>query len=379
MSSATSYAVFCHGHGLGGLELQLVSRVIDANAAGDKAILICAEDGKLAPYARQKNIPVETVPFRLKYIDPRTIYSLGKLFRKHTVQVCIVGNSHLLSLALLARKFYSPKTKIIFSQMMQSGLPKRDWFHDRVYHSLDAAIVMTKKMKAELESTTVMDPKKVHAIAPGIDHLAFFRNDQERRSDRDHFQIPQDAKVIGCIGRLDQHKDQLLLLEAFAESGLSDQYLLILCGDETPDSSGYAEQLRDYVTSHTLNESVRFMPFTDSVQRLFSCFDIFVMPSRSETFGLVVVEAMAVGVPVIATNSGGVPEIIDDGKTGLLFDPRDKQKLTELLLKLAGSEKLRQSLTEEAQLTVRERFDYLTQTKKFFDVCKATISPIPGE
>ncbi|HET9136119.1 MAG TPA: hypothetical protein VFO76_05725, partial [Candidatus Kapabacteria bacterium] len=59
MKPAISYAVFCHGYGLGGLELQLAARVVDANTAGDTAILVCAGDGKLSPYARQKNIPVE--------------------------------------------------------------------------------------------------------------------------------------------------------------------------------------------------------------------------------------------------------------------------------------------------------------------------------
>jgi glycosyltransferase involved in cell wall biosynthesis len=374
VNSDISYAVFCHGYGLGGLELQLVARAIDANEAGDMAIVVCAEDGRLAPYAREKNIPVETVPFRLKYFDPRSIIALGKIFRRHKIQVCIVGNSHLLSIALVARKFFSPATRIIFNQMMQSGLPKKDWFHDRVYKSLDAAIVMTKKMKAELEATTVMDAKKIVVVAPGVQYKDFHRSEKERHSDREYFQVPQDAFVIGCIGRLDKHKDQLLLLEAFAESGLRQNSQLILCGDETPDSYGYADTLRKYVAAHDLNDAVRFIPFTDSVNRLFSCFDIFVMPSRSETFGLVVVEAMAAGIPVIATNSGGVPEIIEDGKTGLLFDPRDKKKLIELLRKLFESKELRTSLATEALNVVRERYDYQRQKRKFFEICEATIS-----
>ncbi|HET9135300.1 MAG TPA: glycosyltransferase family 4 protein, partial [Candidatus Kapabacteria bacterium] len=308
----------------------------------------------------------------------RTIISLGKIFRKHNIQVCIVGNSHLLSIALLARKVFSPATSIIFTQMMQSGLPKKDWFHNWIYRSLDAAIVMTKKMKAELEATTVMDPKKIVALAPGIKYQKFHRSKEEQYRDREYFQVPQDAFVIGCIGRLDKHKDQLLLLEAFAESGLHANCLLVLCGDETPDSFGYAQKLREYVAAHELKEVVRFMSFTDSVERLFSCFDMFVMPSRSETFGLVVVEAMAAGIPVIATNSGGVPEIIEDGQTGLLFDPRDKKKLIELLRKLFESKELRASLATEALNVVRERFDYERQTRRFFGSCEATIpSSIP--
>lgn len=86
--------------------------------------------------------------------------------------------------------------------------------------------------------------------------------------------------------------------------------------------------------------------------------DIMVMPSNKESFGVAALEACASGVPVIASNVGGIPEIIEDGRNGILIEPGDEKALTEAIVKLSGDPALRQQMGEAGRKIARERFDF---------------------
>ncbi len=367
--SPHSYLFLCDGKGLGGLELQMLERTLDARERGAAAVLACSSKGKLSPYAASRGLKPERVEVNIPYYDPIATFRLGKIARKHRATVCVVGQSRLLSQALIARKVWGLEMAVVFYQQMQSGHPKRDWFHDKIYSSVDAAVVLTQQMKHELEQTTVMQPDKVHVIPYGINAERFILTGSNRNALKRQFDIPEDTYVVGCVSRLDFQKDQLTLIRAFAKSELPANSVLVIAGDVTPGYEGYDEELRKATAELGIAERTIFLPFTNEIPKLLSCFDVFVLPSRSETFGLVVVEAMAAGVPVVATEAGGVPEIITDGKTGLLFPAQNDQPLADHLSRLAASEELRQQIGGEAQLDVRKRYDYRLQTDRFFEVC----------
>lgn len=96
------------------------------------------------------------------------------------------------------------------------------------------------------------------------------------------------------------------------------------------------------------------------------CLDVLVLPSNSETFGLVLIEGMTSELPIIATNSGEVPEIITDGVDGLLFEPNDSSQLAQLLNKLQRDKELSSRLAQTAKNNARIKFDYKRNVNKFF-------------
>jgi hypothetical protein len=166
ISTTNSYLFLCDGKGLGGLDLQMLERVLDARQRGAEAVLACSAKGKLAPYAASRGVKAERVEVNIPYYDPIATFRLGKIAKKHDVNVCVVGQSRLLSQALIARKVWGLEMAVVFYQQMQSGHPKRDWFHDKIYSSVDAAIVLTQQMKRELVETTVMQPDRRHRGCP---------------------------------------------------------------------------------------------------------------------------------------------------------------------------------------------------------------------
>ncbi len=96
----------------------------------------------------------------------------------------------------------------------------------------------------------------------------------------------------------------------------------------------------------------------DEAQRIIRAGDIFVMPSLSESFGVAAAEAASYGLPVVATNVGGVPEIVRDGDTGLLIPPGDEAALAEAILRLAQDGNLRQSMGKAGRRLVAEKYDF---------------------
>ena len=130
------------------------------------------------------------------------------------------------------------------------------------------------------------------------------------------------------------------------------------------------EHLKKRTAELKIEGSVRFLPFTTEIPALMNAFDLSLLPSRGETFGLVVIEAMAAGIPVIGTNAEGVPEIIRQEENGMLVPPRDSDALANAMRHLTEDNGLRERLGRQARQDAIERYDYGKQTQKFFDYCR---------
>jgi glycosyltransferase involved in cell wall biosynthesis len=134
--------------------------------------------------------------------------------------------------------------------------------------------------------------------------------------------------------------------------------MFLIAGDETVGEHGYKEYLLRLCKKLDIEQYVKYIPFTNDVPRLMAALDVFVLPSFSETFGLVVVEAMAMERPIIATNAGGLPEIITNGKTGLLIRPHDATAVAWAIHRVLSDTALRSSLGHLAREEALKRYDF---------------------
>jgi glycosyltransferase involved in cell wall biosynthesis len=151
-----------------------------------------------------------------------------------------------------------------------------------------------------------------------------------------------DAAVLLCIvARINEWKGHDLLLRAFAIAieQVPDAILLVVGQDD-----GQRATLEQLANSLGITSRVRFTGFRADAHRFVAACDVFVMPSVEEPFGLVFLEAMALGRPVVATNDGGTPEVVVDGVTGLLSAQGDVDALADHLVRLAADPTLRARL-----------------------------------
>lgn len=353
--------------GFGGLEIQTILRAKDALDRGYNPVVIVQRNSRSENFAQSLGLPIE-------YINGTSVFKsllLGNLFEKHKSDLCIVPKTNLLPLSLLGRRFSKRKPKIVFYQQMQSGINKKDPYHNQIYKNIDGAIVLTTIMEKMLIETTTIEDKKVFVVPYGVKWNLFQNEKANKIENRKRFNIPEDKFVIGCVGRIEPLKGQDILLEAFAKANLPDS-VLVFAG--TVDNANFYSKLIEMAVKYKIANNVLFHQFTFDVPKLMSALDVFVMPSHSETFGLVLLEAMASSLPVVATNSGGVPEIVEPNKNGLLFEPKDSEQLSQLLLLIHNRKDFAKYLGENALEKVKIKFDYEKNVNKFFEVCELILS-----
>jgi glycosyltransferase involved in cell wall biosynthesis len=214
-------------------------------------------------------------------------------------------------------------------------------------------------MKEDVLSFTRMPREKVKVVPLGTDLQQFDPSHYNKIEARKIFGLPEKGYTIGVLGRLDRLKGQHILLRAVPE--VVEQHpnvIFLVVGDETAGEHGYKEYLLKLCHELGIERYVKYLPFIDDVPRLMAALDVFVLPSFSETFGLVVVEAMAMERPIIATNAGGLPEIITDGKTGLLVKPRDATAVAWAIHRVLSDSALRSSLGHLAREEALRRYDF---------------------
>ena len=196
-----------------------------------------------------------------------------------------------------------------------------------------------------------------HVVPNGIDADAFERLARPGAL-RAELGLSADALLLLMVGQMAPWKGHETFLRALArlQERRTDVTAVVAGSDLFGHGSGYAGSLRDLARDVGLGEAVRFLGQRDDVPTLVADCDVLVIPSRAEPFGRVALEAMAIGRPVVGTNAGGLPEVVEDGRTGLLVAVDDPGALAAALARLADDAELRRAMGQAGRLRVRERF-----------------------
>jgi len=183
---------------------------------------------------------------------------------------------------------------------------------------------------------------------------------------RNELGFKKEDIVIGSIGVIEKDKGHRYLVEAIAglkAEGIAN-VVCVICGTgpQEPD-------LKEFICAKGLDREVLFLGFRDDIPRVLKTLDIFALMSLTiESFSMAAVEAMAMEVPVIATNIGGIPEVIDDGKTGIIIPPGNADALCEAIKYLVKNPEARLKMGENGRARVLEKFTIEQNVRKTEDV-----------
>ena len=182
-------------------------------------------------------------------------------------------------------------------------------------------------------------------------------------------------QVVGCVGRLVEWKGQRVFIEALARLAPEYPHLRgLIVGGAEANGQAYEQELVALVHRLGLEDVVRFTGFRQDVPDLLRAMDVMVHASTSpEPFGRVLIEGMAAGAAVIGTDAGAVPEIIQDGVTGLLVPPGDAAALANALARALGDPQQRQAWCRAARQVVEQRFTMQTYVRGVMQVYKELI------
>jgi glycosyltransferase involved in cell wall biosynthesis len=185
-------------------------------------------------------------------------------------------------------------------------------------------VAVSRDLERWLVHTVGIPAAKVQTIHNGVDTERF--TDEGRGAGRAALGVADDTLVIGTVGRLDPVKDQIGLLDAFAALPSSDRAVLVVVGDGPCRAALKARAARPDLASR-----VRFLGERGDVATLLPGFDVFALSSISEGISNTLLEAMACGLPVVATRTGGNPELVVPGVTGALVPVSDCRALARAL------------------------------------------------
>ena len=256
-------------------------------------------------------------------------------------------NTEMLA-GLVLKHVFRRRLKLLFtsaSQRKHTGYTR--WLIAR----MDALVATSRKTAAYLNrpATVILHGIDTGAFCPPVDRTAL----------RKRLGVPQDQYLIGCFGRIREQKGTGDFVSAVsAVLSRNPEATAIVMGRATEEHRAYLADLQSQVAASGLSGRILFLPEVpvDAVADWYRVLDLFVAPQRWEGFGLTPVEAMACGVPVVATRVGAFDEIVADGETGLLTDPGDITGLGSAIGRLIDDSALRARMAAASLARARSAF-----------------------
>lgn len=216
--------------------------------------------------------------------------------------------------------------------------------------------------------------QKIEMIYNAIDPK-FFVSDKKDKSFLKNKGIPENAFIIGVVSAIWKPKGQHVILQALPKilKEAPNAHLLIVGGSRDRDTN-YIFQLHKMAWELGVSSQVVFTGPIDDVRTVYDSLDLLVFPTLKETFGIVLIEAMAMEVPVVASAVGGIPEVVKDGVNGLLVQPEDQEALANAVLRLIRNSDYRKDLAEKGRKSVERKFsinEYNKSSGKLFrNICE---------
>ena len=242
-----------------------------------------------------------------------------------------------------------------------------------------SVIASTGLEKQDLVELYGANEAKVTVVPPGVD-ADYFHPGSDKKVLKEELGLSADPMVF-TLGRLDPRKGFDLYLRAAAQAkqqlnhrGQVQFVLSAGTSNENGHETKERERLQQLSKSLQLDRSFIWRPVLpkEDIPRYYGASDVFVMPSRYELFGIVMLEAMACGVPVIATKFGGPPEVITDGVNGRLVDPTDIEAFAEAMTELIQHPKERERMGKAARQTIENKYSWETLARRhlrlYFDM-----------
>ncbi len=338
---------------VGGLQSGLVHLVNGLPRDGFHHEVCCLHE---AGRFRDRLPPVVRVhELRAGWHDPRAAIRLARVIRRLRPEIVHARNWSTWPDSVVATAL-ARGGRLIFSlhgwDTDAPVRPLRAWACRRLSRHTDHLCSVSRHAARLFAAETGLDPRRFEILPNGVD-IARFAPRDDRAAVRGELGIEPDALVIGTVGRLAAIKDYSLLMWATAVlirgTGARCRLLVVGDGDERSFLEALARRLG-------IADRVDFVGWREDVDRLLGAMDLFAMTSRREGMNNAILEAMATGLPVVATAVGGTPEMIEDGRHGRLVPPGDPSALVRALKALLDDASLRRQMGEMARLRVAWRF-----------------------
>lgn len=313
------------------------------------------------------------------FSDAKTVIELYALFRRKRYDIVhsVTPKAGLLSMIAGYLANVPVRIHIFTGQVWVTRKGLSRWFLktlDRILVLCATHILVDSRSQRDfLIEQGIVSNKKSSVLADGsicgVDTDKFSPNVEARKRIRKEYGISESDVVFLYLGRLNRDKGLLDLAHSFNEvCSKYDNTHLVIVG---PDEQGVGEEVESICAS--CKQKVHIAGYTDVPEQYFASADVFCLPSYREGFGVVIIQAASAGIPSIGTKIYGVVDTIEDGKTGLLYNPRDVDGLTSKMIEMIKRPDLRKTMGTNARIRASEKFSKGIATKALVDYYKSLL------
>ncbi|MCP4573054.1 MAG: glycosyltransferase family 4 protein [bacterium] len=334
--------------GFYGGEICIVELAAGFKARGHRVVCVARPGSLLAGRAAAVGLETVTLPL-LDWYEPLGVGRLRRLLVERGVEILhthVPRDHYIAAVATAGLSIRNVGTRHLLNPIHAVPL-KRPFFR-----RFSALVAVSDAVRRSLEVAALVPPERLVTIPNGVPYPPPAPYEGLRR----RAGVPPRAQVVGFVGRLCPTKGLGILLAAADRLRDRCPDLRILVAGEDGNDRRHGAALRREVARRGLDRTVTFLGYVPEAGRYCAEFDVQVVPSRAEPFGLVTLEALARGCPVVATAAGGSPEIVRHGREGFLVPPGDADALAVHLERLLASPELRRDMGEQGRVRVRNRF-----------------------
>ena len=364
---------FCTSDSWGGLEIYSCSLMQRLQSAGCRVLAVCKPHSKVEEFLVAREIPFVHLP----HYSPASIASIRfvrSILQLHDIQILHVHFHKDIWPASLALR--GDTCRRLYVSMYMGVGSKDDFWHRYIYRRVDGFFTSSKTLTARLPSLYVVPGQKVHFLPYGRALDRDSKSTERGSAIRSMLGLKPADTLVGTMVRIDPGKGVLDFVESYVclEESLRNKVHYLIVGEPTrkgrlkkgespfePRCEKYLGEIQSFVSKHNLEKNIHFAGFQKDVTGYLGAMDIFVFPSRDELYSLVMLDAMALPLPIIAARASGNLEQIEDGVNGLLYEVASPQDLAAKLSIYLNNPQQRRQHQRAARSFVEQNHD-MTKT-----------------
>jgi glycosyltransferase involved in cell wall biosynthesis len=250
--------------------------------------------------------------------------------------------------------------KLFLTKRMASGVRKKDLLHRYLYHRIETIFAISRYIRQSILNTCPVSEKKVTLLHNGIDLNLFNPKKFDKVMVRKELGLRAHSVVIGMVGRFSPGKGHREFLKAakIIAGKFQHQIEFLVVGGPSYGEETYFDQIMDLSDKTVGKQNIVFTGFRQDIARMMKAMDMLAFPSHEESLGNIVLEAMAMEIPVVASSGGGVPDIVRNHETGFLIPPKQAKALAEALIRYIEDPDLRKCHAKAGRERIKTDFNF---------------------
>ncbi|PRY64723.1 glycosyltransferase involved in cell wall biosynthesis [Vreelandella songnenensis] len=364
----------CMSDGKGGMELYVDRVIEDLKAEGWEVIGICLENTRIETYMQRHEVPCKA--FKSNLAALASVLSIRRWLVEQGVKVVHCHKSSDLRLSALL-KCLMPELNVLYTDHVGGRRPKKNPYHRFAYGKVDRVLSISQATHQRNVSNLPVPREHVICLPHGVNINTYRPWDDPRaiRAKRDALGVPEGAVAIGLPGRVTPGKGQDVWVKALLELAPTLDFHALSIGGTDYASGGtesfYAE-LQALIAGTPLAEKITFLGHRDDLTEILPVLDMVCIPSENEAFGLTIIESMACAMPIIGSNTGSLPELVDSA-CGVLVGPHDVNAWAGAIGAMVRDDAGRAAMGRAARARVEQHFSNKQHVKRLIELYRGAV------